>query len=139
MTRSSLPTDPMSWPGGPLIDATTLRTALAAGASWRVFDCSFELTDPQAGGAQYHSGHIPGALYLHLDDDLSAGTDPALCGGRHPLPTRETMAARLAAWGIRPDTPVVAYDRQGGMTSARLWWLLRWCGHEAVAVLDGGW
>ncbi len=128
-----------AFPTRGLIDAATLRAALAAEAPWRVFDCSFELMDPAAGRAQYRSGHIPGAHYLHLDDDLSAGADAAACGGRHPLPTRAVMAQRLAAWGLAPDTPVVAYDRQGGMTSARLWWLLRWCGHTAVAVLDGGW
>ncbi|TSE36524.1 sulfurtransferase [Tepidimonas charontis] len=128
-----------AFPTTGLIDAATLRAALAAGAAWRVFDCSFDLADPAAGRVQYGHAHIPGAHYLHLDDDLSAGADAALCGGRHPLPTPAVMAQRLAAWGIGPDNPVVAYDRQGGMTSARLWWLLRWCGHTAVAVLDGGW
>lgn len=125
----------------PLIDAASLRERLAPGGRpLRVFDCSFELANPAAGREQYRSGHIPGALYAHLDDDLSARRDaPAASGGRHPLPSREAFAQRLRAWGLRRDEPVVVYDRQGGMVCGRLWWMLRWCGHAPVAVLDGGW
>lgn len=124
----------------PLITAEALRERLARGAPTRVFDCSFELTDPAAGRTQYRQGHIPGARYVHLDDDLSAGPGvPAASGGRHPLPTREVVAERLRRWGLRRDEPVVIYDRQGGMVGGRLWWMLRWCGHAPVAVLDGGW
>lgn len=124
----------------PLITAEALRERLARGAPTRVFDCSFELTDPAAGRAQYRQGHIPGAHYVHLDDDLSAGAGvPAASGGRHPLPAREVVAERLRRWGLRCDEPVVVYDRQGGMVGGRLWWMLRWCGHAPVAVLDGGW
>jgi thiosulfate/3-mercaptopyruvate sulfurtransferase len=124
----------------PLIDATTLHAWMAGGRPVRVFDCSFELTDPQAGCAQYRSGHLPGARYAHLDHDLSARPgEAAVNGGRHPLPTREAMVERLRAWGVRQGEPVVVYDRQGGMVSGRLWWLLRWVGHAPVAVLDGGW
>ncbi|MGQ9724170.1 MAG: sulfurtransferase [Tepidimonas sp.] len=125
----------------PIIDVAQLRERLAPGGRrlW-VFDCSFDLDDPAAGWEQYRSGHIPGALYAHLDDDLSAQRDaPAASGGRHPLPTREAFAQRLRAWGLRRDEPVVVYDRQGGKVCGRLWWMLRWCGHAPVAVLDGGW
>lgn len=126
----------------PLIDAATLRERLARGTTTRVFDCSFDLADPTAGRAQYRAGHIPGARYVHLDDDLSAGADdeaPAASGGRHPLPAREVFAQRLRTWGLNRDEAVVVYDRQGGMVCGRLWWMLRWCGHAPVAVLDGGW
>jgi len=124
----------------PLIDATTLRAWIADGRPVRIFDCSFELNDPQAGYAQYRSGHLPSARYAHLDHDLSARPgEAAVNGGRHPLPTREAMIERLRAWGVRQGEPVVVYDRQGGMVCGRLWWLLRWCGHAPVAVLDGGW
>ncbi|TSE28957.1 putative thiosulfate sulfurtransferase SseB [Tepidimonas thermarum] len=125
----------------PLIDAPTLRQRLASGAAMHVVDCSFDLADPAAGRAQYRAGHIPGARYAHLDDDLSAaaGDPTAASGGRHPLPARDTLAERLRRWGLNPDEPVVVYDRQGGMVCGRLWWMLRWCGHGPVAVLDGGW
>lgn len=126
----------------PLIDAPTLRERLARGCPMRVFDCSFDLANPTAGRAQYRSGHIPGARYVHLDDDLSASAEdeaPAVSGGRHPLPAREVFARRLRAWGLKRDEAVVVYDRQGGMVCGRLWWMLRWCGHAPVAVLDGGW
>ena len=124
----------------PLIDATTLRAWMAGGRPVRIVDCSFELTDPHAGRAQYRSSHIPGACYAHLDHDLSARPgEAAVNGGRHPLPTREAMVERLRAWGVRQGEPVVVYDRQGGMVCGRLWWLLRWVGHAPVAVLDGGW
>jgi thiosulfate/3-mercaptopyruvate sulfurtransferase len=104
----------------------------------RVFiaDCSFDLGDPEAGGRAYAEAHLPGAVYLHLDDDLSGTPDGS--NGRHPLPDRATLAARLRELGLSHDTQVVAYDRNGGFYAARLWWELRWLGHEAVAVLDGG-
>ena len=101
-----------------------------------VLDCGFDLADPQAGARAYTTGHLPGALYAHLDDDLSgrkSGTN-----GRHPLPERQRFAAIAGAWGIRPEVQVVCYDAQGGPYAARAWWLLRWLGHTAVAVLDGG-
>jgi len=124
----------------PLIDAATLRAQLASDRPPRVFDCSFELTQPTAGREQYLGGHIPGARYVHLDHDLSAAPGEAQAsGGRHPLPTREAFAERLRVWGVRRNEPVVVYDRQGGMVCGRLWWMMRWCGHAPVAVLDGGW
>ena len=101
-----------------------------------VLDCGFELTDPQAGRRHYDAGHLPGAFHVHLEDTLSGPKTGR--NGRHPLPDRAALARALAALGVNPDTQVVAYDNAGGMYAARLWWLLRWIGHEAVAVLDGG-
>jgi thiosulfate/3-mercaptopyruvate sulfurtransferase len=79
---------------------------------------------------------VAGALYVHLDEDLSAAKTGR--NGRHPLPTQSTWAATLGRLGIGPSTPVVVYDAQGGMYAARAWWMLRWVGHRAVSVLDGG-
>jgi len=101
-----------------------------------VFDCRFDLADPDAGVAAYAAGHLPGAHYLHLDRDLSGPKTGA--NGRHPLPDRAALVATLAARGLKEGQQVVAYDAQGGMFAARLWWLLRWLGHDAVALLDGG-
>ncbi|WP_353092221.1 sulfurtransferase [Methylibium sp.] len=124
----------------PLIEAAALRERLAAGAPTAVVDTSFDLADPAAGERSYREGHLPGAHYLHLDRDL-ADHAPAADGrfrGRHPLPSREAFARTLSRLGIDPTTPVVVYDRQGGMFAARAWWMLRWLGHREVAVLDGG-
>ncbi|WP_028456652.1 sulfurtransferase [Chitinilyticum litopenaei] len=120
----------------PLITVSELQTRLGE-AGLVVVDCRHELANPQAGRAAFAAGHIPGAVFLHLDDDLSG----AMTGrnGRHPLPDAETLAQKLAAAGIGQHTDVVAYDAAGGPFAARLWWLLRWLGHEAVQVLDGGW
>ncbi|WP_414224100.1 sulfurtransferase [Cupriavidus necator] len=101
-----------------------------------VLDCSFELTDPQAGRAAYDAAHIPGACYVHLEDTLSAAKTGS--NGRHPLPDRDSFVRAMATLGIDDDTQVVAYDNAGGMYAARLWWMLRWIGHRAAAVLDGG-
>jgi thiosulfate/3-mercaptopyruvate sulfurtransferase len=124
----------------PLIQANALL-ALRGTAGWPVvLDCGFDLFDTGAGHAAYLQAHLPGAHYAHLDHDLSGPKTErgSIDGGRHPLPAREAFAATLAGWGIGPDTPVVAYDAQGGPYAARAWWLLRWMGHTAVAVLDGG-
>jgi len=110
---------------------------LAANPSWTVFDCRFDLARPQAGREAYAEGHIPGALYIHLDDDLSGPIGPTT--GRHPLPDPAEFAHRVAGWGITEDRQVVVYDDVSGAYAVRLWWMLRWLGHEAVAVLDGGW
>jgi thiosulfate/3-mercaptopyruvate sulfurtransferase len=104
-----------------------------------VFDCSFELMKPEAGEQQYLASHIPGAVYAHLDTALSAKNDPdAASGGRHPLPSREKFAAWLSSVGFANAMQAVVYDRQGANYCGRLWWMLKWAGHEAVAVLDGG-
>lgn len=120
-----------------LISAANLAERLAAApGSVAVFDCRFDLVDPNAGEAAYAAGHIAGAQYLHLDRDLSGRKTGS--NGRHPLPTRDALAALLASRGVKQGQQVVAYDAQGGAYAARLWWLLRWLGHDSVAVLDGG-
>jgi thiosulfate/3-mercaptopyruvate sulfurtransferase len=120
-----------------LISIPNLAERIAnAPGSILVFDCSFDLADTAAGERAYANGHIPGAHYLHLDRDLSGpktGTN-----GRHPMPDRHTLVGMLAAHGLNQTQQVVAYDAQGGMYAARLWWLLRWLGHDSAAVLDGG-
>lgn len=103
---------------------------------WVVVDCRFTLTDPGAGRRAYAAGHIPGARYAHLDQDLSGTLGPRT--GRHPLPDPRLLAQRLGAWGIDASKQVVVYDDSFGAIAARLWWLLRWLGHESVALLDGG-
>jgi len=120
---------------GPLIDAKALARELDLGRCV-VVDCRFTLTDPPAGRAAYERGHIPGARYAHLDDDLAR--HPRAGEGRHPLPERERFAATLGRWGIGRDDAVVAYDEGSGAIAARLWWLLGWVGHARRAVLDGG-
>ena len=103
---------------------------------WLVFDCRHDLSDTGYGERAYAGGHIPGAQFLHLDRDLSAERTGS--NGRHPLPDREAFAGRLAACGVGAQTQVVAYDNEGSVFAARLWWMLRWIGHDRVAVLDGG-
>lgn len=103
---------------------------------WVVVDCRFVLTDPDAGQRAYAAGHIPGARYAHLENDLSSPITPA--SGRHPLPYPYVLAEKLGRWGIDKSSQVVVYDDTFGAMAARLWWLLRWLGHEAVALLDGG-
>ena len=108
--------------------------------NWVVLDCRHDLGDPNAGRKAYADGHVPGARFAHLDFDLSGSKINevgAFCG-RHPLPDRELFIARLRGWGIQNNTQVIAYDAQGGIFAARLWWMLRWVGHASVAVLDGG-
>jgi thiosulfate/3-mercaptopyruvate sulfurtransferase len=120
----------------PLIQAAELATLQASPAPALVFDCSFDLVNPQAGRQAFEGGHLPGAGYISLDEDLSTPKNGR--NGRHPLPERDAFAARMAARGIAPGVMVVAYDNAGGMYAARFWWMLRWIGHAEVAVLDGG-
>jgi thiosulfate/3-mercaptopyruvate sulfurtransferase len=122
-----------------LISAAELASHLQD-PRWIVIDCRHDLASPDAGRAAYAAGHIPGAQFAHLDTDL-ADLSPAADGsfrGRHPLPDADAFIDTLRRWGVNDDSQVVAYDAQGGMFAARLWWMLRWVGHEAVAVLDGG-
>ena len=123
-----------------LIQAAELQKLIDSGKPLKVFDCSFDLTDPTAGPMLYAQAHIPGAIYMHLDDDLSTAlSDPERqSGGRHPLPSRNRFSQTLTKAGLSNDMQVVVYDRQGCTYCGRLWWMLKWCGHEAVAVLDGG-
>ena len=118
-----------------LVDAATLAAHLQ-NPDWLIVDCRFDLANPAAGEAAFNAGHVPGAVYAHLDRDL-AGPITATTG-RHPLPDPHTFAATLGRWGVAANTQVIAYDADNGMYAARLWWMLRWLGHDAVAVLDGG-
>jgi thiosulfate/3-mercaptopyruvate sulfurtransferase len=105
-------------------------------ADWRIFDCRHQLSAKDYGENAYAAGHLPGASFLHLDRDLS-GTQSG-DNGRHPLPDVEAFAAKMGAAGVSRRTQVVVYDDAEGMMAGRLWWLLRWLGHDRVALLDGG-
>jgi thiosulfate/3-mercaptopyruvate sulfurtransferase len=118
-----------------IVDTATLAAHLDDPA-WVVVDCRFDLANPAAGRMQYQKSHIPGARFMSIDDDLSAAKTGA--NGRHPLPAPDAFAATLAAVGIGNDTQVVGYDSSNGAFAGRLWWMLRWLGHDRVAVLDGG-
>ncbi len=121
-----------------LISVAPLQ-ALQNTASLKVFDCTFDLMQPALGHQQYLEQHIAGALHADLDAHLAThDADKRVNGGRHPLPQREVFAQWLASVGVSNDTQVVVYDRNGMNYCGRLWWMLKWCGHDAVAVLDGG-
>ena len=119
-----------------LIDVETLAQNLGK-PDWVLVDCRFSLADTAVGQQNYHAAHIPGAVYAHLDHDLSG--PPTSDHGRHPLPTPQRLAQLFSRSGIDEMCQVVAYDDAGGMIASRLWWMLRYMGHNAVAVLDGGW
>jgi thiosulfate/3-mercaptopyruvate sulfurtransferase len=127
---------------GQVIHTTVISAETAAARhgndAWIFVDCTFVLSDPTAGRRAFAAAHIPRARYVDLNDDLSAA--PVLGRtGRHPLPGKEQVTALLSGLGVTEGTQVVAYDNAGGaMAAARLWWILRWAGHRAVAVLDGG-
>jgi thiosulfate/3-mercaptopyruvate sulfurtransferase len=104
--------------------------------SWRIFDCRHELSNPEVGERAYREAHIPNAQFLHLDRDLSGQKTGN--NGRHPLPDPAVFALRMEKCGLSNSVQVIAYDDAGGMYAARLWWMLRWLGHDKVAVLDGG-
>ena len=107
---------------------------------WIILDCRHDLMNPGWGREAFAAGHIPGAQFASIDDDLSSAktaTDGAF-RGRHPLPAPEQFIGTLQRWGINHDSHVVAYDAHGGMFASRLWWMLRWIGHAQVRVLDGG-
>ncbi|MCU0951136.1 MAG: sulfurtransferase [Burkholderiaceae bacterium] len=106
-------------------------------ADWCVVDCRHDLADFSAGFKAYRAGHVPGATFAHIEEDLAGEITPGT--GRHPLPVREHLVTIFREWGINDDTQIVAYDAQGGSFAGRLWWLARWLGHEKVALLDGGW
>jgi thiosulfate/3-mercaptopyruvate sulfurtransferase len=123
-----------------LIEPEELAAPLSRNAptdsDWTVLDCRFDLPRPEGGASAYATGHVPNALYAHLDRDLSGPITPG--SGRHPLPSLERLAETFGRWGIDDDVQVVAYDQGNGAFAARLWWLLRWVGHRKVAVLNGG-
>lgn len=118
-----------------LIDATE-TAAHRDDPGWVIVDCRFSLADPAAGYIAYQNGHLPGAVHADLERDLSGPVTPET--GRHPLPDPRRLADRFGAWGIGPGIQVVVYDDVGGAFASRLWWSLRWLGHEDVALLDGG-
>ena len=129
----------MSTPYTTLITVEQLKALQASGAPLMVFDCSFELMNPEAADRLYAQGHIAGAVQAHLDRNLSArDASDAVNGGRHPLPRREVFAEWLSDIGFDNTMQAVVYDRNGANYCGRLWWMLKWAGHEAVAVLDGG-
>jgi thiosulfate/3-mercaptopyruvate sulfurtransferase len=116
--------------------STDALSAHLSDPAFVIVDCRFELADASAGERAYEAGHIPGAGYAHLDRDLS-GPKTGL-NGRHPLPDAVTLSRAVGRLGVANESQVVAYDQDNGMFASRLWWLLRWLGHEDVAVLDGG-
>jgi thiosulfate/3-mercaptopyruvate sulfurtransferase len=118
------------------LDTLASTEELAAHPQWRVFDCRHDLAKPELGEKQYLEAHLPGAVFAHLDRDLSARREGR--GGRHPLPYPGAFIAWLGQQGVGADDQVVCYDGGNGTYAARLWWMLRWVGHTAVAVLDGG-
>ena len=136
----------------PLISAEQLQVLIKSSQPLRIFDCSFDLMQPHAGEQQYLASHIPGAIYASLDTALTArhgvpgahgvmtatGADAPASGGRHPLPNREKFATWLSSVGMANDMQAVVYDRNGANYCGRLWWMLKWAGHDHVAVLDGG-
>lgn len=120
-----------------LIEPAELAASLTrAAAEWAIVDCRFALARPDWGAAAYAAGHVPGALYAHLDHDLSGPISPTT--GRHPLPSPDRLTETFGRWGIDAGVQVVAYDQGNGAYASRLWWLLRWAGHQNIAVLNGG-
>lgn len=120
----------------PLIQVEQLRELLRRGEPVVLLDTRFDLSKPDAGRSEWQAGHLPGSLYLHLDTDLSGRKTGH--NGRHPLPERADFALTLGRAGIAPASLVITLDAQGGVYASRAWWMLRWIGHDAVAVLDGG-
>jgi thiosulfate/3-mercaptopyruvate sulfurtransferase len=118
-----------------LISADALKAQLGR-PDWVVIDCRFSLADTELGARNYRQGHLPNARYAHLDKDLSSAVTSQK--GRHPLPDFRTLAQKLGKWGVGNQTQVVVYDDAGGAFAGRLWWLLRYLGHDKAAVLDGG-
>jgi len=125
-----------------LISVAELQAMHTTGAPLMVFDCSFDLMQPAAGRVLFHDSHIAGAVFADLNDDLSTHspqfTGKAVNGGRHPLPAREDFAHWLGQIGFRNGMQAVVYDRHGMNYCGRLWWMLKWLGHDAAAVLNGG-
>lgn len=119
-----------------IVDTATLGAHLDD-PGWLVVDCRSDPADAAFGRGEYAKGHLPGAIFVDVDTDLCDVRTGR--NGRHPLPGATSTAAIFGALGIGPDTQVVAYDDRGGASAARLWWMLRWMGHERAAVLDGGW
>jgi thiosulfate/3-mercaptopyruvate sulfurtransferase len=122
-----------------LISAPELSSHISD-PNWVVIDCRHDLVNLSAGREGYDVAHLPGAVFADTEIGLSGAKrgDDGVFRGRHPLPERDAFIELLRSWGVNDDSQVVAYDAHGGMYAARLWWMLRWVGHEAAAVLDGG-
>jgi thiosulfate/3-mercaptopyruvate sulfurtransferase len=120
-----------------VISAAELRAHIGD-PDWAVVDCRFSLDDTERGRRDYLETHIPGAVYAHMDQDLSGTKIPGKTG-RHPLPEMAHFARTLSSWGVDSSVQVVAYDDSGGSMAARLWWMMHWAGHGQAALLDGGW
>jgi len=105
-------------------------------SNWFIFDCRFLLKDPQGGLKKFQQGHIPGAQFADMDKDLASPITET--SGRHPLPDPEVFISKLREWGVNNDAQIICYDDMSGAFAARMWWLLKWLGHNDVAVLDGG-
>ncbi len=118
-----------------LVSTDTLAAHLDR--DWAIVDCRYDLKDEAWGHAEYEAAHVPGAVYASLSHDMSSAPDGST--GRHPLPSPAVMTQTFGRLGIGPGTQVVLYDQENGMYASRLWWMLRYMGHEAAAVLDGGW
>jgi thiosulfate/3-mercaptopyruvate sulfurtransferase len=118
-----------------IIPAAELASHLSD-SDWVFVDCRFDTDNPSWGHEQYLENHLPGAVYAHQNNDLASQVTPHT--GRHPLPEPELIMRRFGEWGISQDTQVIAYDDADGSKAARLWWLLRYYGHEKAAVLNGG-
>ena len=121
-----------------LISPEQLKALIASDAPFIIFDCSFDLADTAAGHNSYLGSHIAGAIHADLDKALSDKQGTGVSGGRHPLPSRETFARWLSSVGVSRGMQAVVYDRNGANYCGRLWWMLKWVGHNNVAVLDGG-
>jgi thiosulfate/3-mercaptopyruvate sulfurtransferase len=133
--KKSLPPTAASLPHTTLVCAGELAAGLDD-PDWLVADCRFDLGDRDAGARAWQAGHIPGAIHADLERDLSAPVTPQT--GRHPLPPIDAFVATLSRWGVTGGTQIVAYDAGNSAYAARLWWMLRYLGHDFVAVLDGG-
>jgi len=120
-----------------LIEVPELHTAIDAASHCFVFDCRFSLTDDRYGANAFVENHIPTAQFADLNLQLSASIIPGKTG-RHPLPARDAFLRQVQNWGVAPGAQVVVYDDGNGVFASRLWWMFRWLGHEAVAVLNGG-
>ncbi len=103
---------------------------------WLIFDCRFILKDPEGGLKKFNQGHIPGAQYADMDKDLASPMTST--SGRHPLPNPDEFINKLQSWGVNNTSQIICYDDMSGAFAARMWWLLKWLGHNDVAVLDGG-
>jgi thiosulfate/3-mercaptopyruvate sulfurtransferase len=121
-----------------LISVTQLKALQASNQALMVFDCSYDLMKPEMADLMFAEKHMQGAQQAHLDRHLSTHDATAVNGGRHPLPPRESLAAWLQSLGFTNNMQAVVYDRQGANYCGRLWWMLKWLGHDAVAILDGG-